>query len=303
MATTQGNRLSRRAVLKNVLRLIPAIVIIAATLNTLSCGTPGLLDPVNSNSTTPTATPTAGTGSLAFVTNYNDGKVSSFTRNTTTGVLKHTGQVTAGAKKGPRGVVASPNGEFLYVANIGDDNIYEFSVNSKNGTLTALSPASVSNGSGSGPDELAINSNGTLLWVTDAHSGKVTSYTINTSSGQITASGTIGGFNTPFGIALHPSLAVLYVSDTVTGYIWPMTYNTTTGVLTQNFTPEHSADSNANTPAGIAIDSGGDALFIADQSIGEASSFSIDTSTGALTPEYTFQNSSVDDVPVGVGMR
>ena len=51
------------------------------------------------------------------MTNFNDGMVSSFTRNTTTGVLKLRGQVKAGAKQGPRGLVASPsNGSFLYVA-------------------------------------------------------------------------------------------------------------------------------------------------------------------------------------------
>ncbi len=114
MATEQGSRLSfcGRTTLGNIVRLIPALVIIAATLNTLSCGSSGLLSPAGSGS--PTAIPTTGTGALAFVTNYNDGKVSSFTRNITTGALKHTGQVTAGkkGKSGPRGVVASPNGSF-----------------------------------------------------------------------------------------------------------------------------------------------------------------------------------------------
>src|SRR5579863_4984304 len=159
----QRNRLcsSRRIALRNVIRLIPAVVILAATLNTVSCKNGnGLLQQSNGHGggKTPTATPTAGTGALAFVTNFNDAKVSSFTRNTSTGVLKHTGQVTAGAKSGPRGVIASPSGSFLYVANIKDNNIYEFSVNPNNGTLTPLSPAFVSNGNNSGPDELAINS-------------------------------------------------------------------------------------------------------------------------------------------------
>lgn len=301
MATEQriGFSLSRRTALGNALRLIPALVIMVAMLVTYSCDSPGLLDPI-SDSGSPTATPTSGSGTLAFVTNFNDAKVSSFTRNTTTGALKHTGQVVAGKKSGPRGLVATPNGQFLYVANINDNNIYEFSINANNGTLTALTPASVSNGSGTGPDELAINSTGTLLWVTNAHNGTVGSYTINASTGQLTSVGTIGGFNTPFGITLHPSLNVLYVSDTVTGLIWPMTYNTTTGALTQNFTPEHSSDPNANTPAAIAVDSGGDALFIADQALGEVSSFAIDT--GAITPEFTFANSTTGDAPIGVAL-
>ena len=184
---TEQRRLSssRRNALKNVIRLIPAVVIMAMMLSAVSCNNNnGLLPQDNggSGSNCPTGTPTAGTGALAFVTNFNDAMVSSFTRNILTGVLKLTkGQVTAGAKNGPRGVIAAPSGSFLYVANIKDDNIYEFSVNQTNGTLTPLSPAFVSNGNGTGPDELAINSGGTLLWVTGSK-GTVTAYTVNTST-------------------------------------------------------------------------------------------------------------------------
>jgi 6-phosphogluconolactonase (cycloisomerase 2 family) len=293
----------RRIAFKNIVRLIPALVIIAATLNTVSCNSSGLLTPVSSNSTTPTSTPTAGTGALAFVTNFNDGKVSSFTRNTTTGVLKRTGQFTAGAKHGPRGVIAAPSGSFLYVANIKDDNIYEYSINQTNGTLTPLSPPSVSNGSNSGPDELAMNSSGTLLWVTSPNDASVKSYSVNTSTGQITKNSSIGGFNTPFGIAVLPSSTVfeLYVSDTATGLIQPMSYNTSTGALAKNFPAMHSADPLANSPAAIAIDTAGAALFTPDQGNGEVSPFSIDAS-GALTPMLAASNISNTTAPVGIGV-
>jgi 6-phosphogluconolactonase (cycloisomerase 2 family) len=302
MAAQQGigPASSRRAAFKNLVRLIPAVVILAATLNTVSCKNNNGLISQGGGSNSPTATPTSGTGALAFVTNFNDGKVSSFTRNTSTGVLTHTGQVTAGAKSGPRGVIASPSGSFLYVANIKDDNIYEFSINQTNGTLTRLSPASVSNGNATKPDELAINSAGTLLWVTGA-AGTVTSYTVNTSTGQLTRKSSIGGFNTPFGITLHPTLSVLYVSDTVTGLIQPMTFNPTTGALSKNFTAMNSADAMASSPAAIAIDAAGASLFIADQKIGEVSTFSID-GTGAIAQGPTFSPNSVSDIPVGVGI-
>jgi 6-phosphogluconolactonase (cycloisomerase 2 family) len=305
MAAQQGIRLgsSRSTALRNIIRLIPAVVVIAATLNTVSCtGNHTLFPQVNGGgggSKTPTSTATVGTGALAFVTNFNDAKVSSFTRIPATGVLTLTkGQVTAGAKHGPRGVIASPNGNFLYVANIKDDKIYEFSVNQTTGALTPT--ASVSNGNASGPDQLAINSAGTLLWVTGAHNGTVTAYTVS-SSGKLTKKSSIGGFNTPFGITLHPTLAELYVSDTSTGLIQPMSYNTTTGALAKNFTAVGSSDVAANTPAAIAIDAAGVSLFIADQKLGEVSTFTIN-SDGSLTQGSTFPNSSTGNVPVGVGI-
>jgi DNA-binding beta-propeller fold protein YncE len=304
MATEEGIRRSaqsrRSATFKNLVRIIPAIVIIAATLNTLSCGDSGLLSRVNGNGSA-TATSTAGAATLAFVTQYADGKVSWLTRNTTTGALTAKGQTSAGKKNGPRGLVAAPGANFLYVANINDNNIYEYSVNSTNGALTPLSPASVSNGNGTQPDELAINPNGTLLWAT-GRAGTVTAYTINTGTGQLTSTGPIGGFNTPFGIAVHPTLPVIYVSDLGTGLIWPMTYNTSTGALTKNLTAVGSADPNAVKPAAIAIDSGGDALFTPDEGNGEVSSFVINTSTGALTPIQAAANSSVSDAPLGIGI-
>src|SRR5208282_775538 len=204
----------RRTALKNIVRLIPAVVIIAATLNTLSCGSSGLLTyATSSSSTSPTATPTSTAGTLAFVTNYNDGKVSSFTRNITTGALKHTGQVTAGVKKGPRGVVASPNGSFLYVANIADDNIYEYSIASTKGIPTALPTPSISNGAGSGPDQIAVNPAGTFLFVTGFANGTITTYAIDATTGQLTQQSKVIGLVNPFGIAADSTGSFVYVAD------------------------------------------------------------------------------------------
>jgi DNA-binding beta-propeller fold protein YncE len=309
MAAQQGNRVgsSRGTALRNIIRLIPAVVILAVTLNTVSCNSNhGLFPEVHGGgggSHTPTSTPTAGTGSLAFVTNFNDGMVSSFTRNTASGALTLTNpQVKAGANQGPRGVVASPNGNFLYVANIKDDNIYEFSVNQTTGALTKLPKPSISNGNATSPDELAINPAGTLLWVT-GQAGTVTAYTINGSTGQLTRKSSIGGFRTPFGIAVHPTLPVIYVSDLGTGVIQPMSYNTKTGALAKNFLAVGSSDPLAVLPALITIDALGDALFVPDEGNGEVSPFAINTSTGALTQGTAQPNISVTTAPRGIGIE
>ena len=205
--------------------------------------------------------------------------------------LTHTGQVTAGAKAGPRGVVASANGSFVYVANINDDNIYEFSINQTNGTLTPLATPSVSNGNATEPDELAMNGAGTLLWVT-GRAGTVTAYTVDTTTGKLTKKSSIDGFNTPFGIAVHPTLAVIYVSDLKTGLIQPMSYNTKNGLLSKNFPAVASSDPNAKIPAALTIDPAGAALSAPDKGNGEVPSFAIDGS-GALTPIQAATNGKV----------
>jgi len=299
MATEQSNRLSPsgRYALKNIIRLIPAVVIVAALLSTVSCGN-GLLDPVNSGSATPTSTSTAGTGALAFVTNFNDGIVSSFTRNTTTGVLKRRGQVTAGAKSGPRGVIAAPSGSFLYVANIKDDNIYQFSINPTNGVLTPLSPAFVSNGSGSGPDEIAINTAGTFLWVTGANKGTVTTYAINSSTGQLTQNSTkVTGFSSPLGIAVDSGGSIVYVADHGSGQVFSFSIGAN-GALSP-IGSVFDLGSPGGTPGFIAIDPAGTFIYVTDLDAGVLSV--IQTTSGALVFVTTMPLTTTGNIPFGIG--
>src|SRR5260370_39317473 len=183
----KGSRLLSRTMLKPFVRLIPAVAVLAFTMDLAASNTPGLLRwGASDSAASPTSTSTPGNGSLAFVSNLATGTVASFTRNTTTGVLKRTAITTAGAKSGPKGLAISSGAGFLYVANKADDNIYEYAVNQSNGVLTPLSTASVSNGSKSGPDEIAINPAGKVLFVTGFPNGTVTSYAINRRNGQLT---------------------------------------------------------------------------------------------------------------------
>jgi len=302
MATEQDIRLStrsapaRRAALKNIVRLIPAVVLIAATLNTLSCGDRGLLGANDLGSAT--AAPTTGTGALAFVTNYKDGKVSSFTRNTTTGVLKYTGQVTAGTKAGPKGVVAAPSGSFLYVANSADDNIYEFSINSTDGTLTPLSPAFISNGNGSGPDELAINSAGTFLWVTGASKGTVTTYAVDSSTGQLTQNSKVAGLTTPFGIAVDPTDSFVYVADTGAGLVYSYSIGAN-GALSQIGLPVLDLNGPGGTPGFIATDPAGTFIYVTDSKAGVVAVLGV--SAGALSFGSVVPSTTTDNQPLGIG--
>ena len=276
MAAQQGIKTYSpgRIALWNVFLLIPAVVIMAVTLNTVSCSNNGLLHQVHggSGSQTPTATPTTGTGALAFVTNFTDAKVSSFTRNLTTGVLKLKSQVTAGAKKGPKGVVAAPSGSFLYVANNADNKIYQFSINPTDGTLTPLSPASVSNGSGSGPDEIAINTAGTFLWVTGAGNGlagngTVTTYAINSSTGQLMKKSQVTGFTSPFGIAVDSTRSFVYLADRVAGLVYWYSIGTG-GALSPVGSPIPDLGVSNGNPSFIAIDPAGTFIYVTDLTAG-----------------------------------
>jgi 6-phosphogluconolactonase (cycloisomerase 2 family) len=294
-----GRFSSGRRAFRNVVLLVPALVLIATMLNTSSCSNNGLLPQSGSGSQSPTATPTSGTGALAFVTNFNDGKVSSFTRNLTTGVLKRTGQVTAGAKKGPMGLVGAPSGSFLYVANNSDGNIYQFSINATTGVLTPLSPAFVSNGSGSGPDEIAINSAGSFLWVTGGTKGTVTPYSINTSTGQLTQITTkVTGLTSPIGITVDPTSAFVYVADTGSGLVYAYSINTD-GTLTQIGSPVSDLGGSGGSPAFIAVDPGGGFIYVTDLNAGVLAV--LKTVSGALSFFSTVPTATTSNKPIGIG--
>src|SRR5260370_35292511 len=99
----QGSRLLSRTMLKTFVRLIPAVVMLAVTIDLVACNTPGLLSwGASDAAASPTSTATPGKGSLAFVRNLATGPVASCTRHTPTGVRTRTAVRVAGARSGAK---------------------------------------------------------------------------------------------------------------------------------------------------------------------------------------------------------
>ena len=286
--------------LKTIVRLIPAVVMLAFTIDLVACNTPGLLSwGASDSAASPTSTSTPGNGALAFVSNLATGTVASFTRNTTTGVLKRTAITAAGAKSGPKGLAISSGAGFLYVANKADDNIYEYAVNQSNGVLTPLSTASVSNGSKSGPDEIAINPAGTFLFVTGFRNGTVTSYAINSSTGQLTqVSKNVSGLTNPLGITVNSTGAFAFVADRGAGLVYSFGINATTGVLSAIGSPVFDLNSAGGTPGFIALDPGGKFIYVTDLNAGLISVLGV--SAGALSFGQLVPSNSSARMPVGI---
>ena len=300
----RGTRLFSRTILKILIRMVPVVVAIAGTIYTISCGGPGfgMGEPGSGGAASASATPTPGTGALAFVSNFAAGNVASFTRNTTTGVLKRTATTAAGKKSGPRGLAASPGAAagFLYVANRADDNIYEYAVNQSSGALTPLSPASISNGNKSGPDELAINPAGTFLFATGFNKGTVTTYSINTSTGQLTmVNGKVTGLTNPVGIAVDTTGSFVFVADQGAGLVYSYAINGTTGVLTR-IGSVFDLNGVGGSPQFIALDPGGNFIYVTDLNAGLIAVLKVNAgalSFGQLVPAGTTPN-----MPIGIAV-
>lgn len=115
-----------------------------------------------------------------------------------------TSTINVGAE--PRGLVASPDGSRLYVANAGSDNVSIIDTNPASGTYnTVIATIPV----GDYPIGVAISPDGASLYVGNAYDDSVS--VIDTTTRLTTASIRVGDY--PMGVALSPSGDLLYVTN------------------------------------------------------------------------------------------
>ena len=286
---------------KIILRFFPLLTVLAsfvALLTGNSCGK-GFFPEVSSfASVTVTATPVAN--AFLYATNFNDGTVSAFQRNTNTGALTFIAKQSAGAVSGPMGIaVPSPQNDFAFVANAADGNVYEFEIvqsGSTPGNLAAVGNTTA----GTTPQMVAIDSTGDFVYVTNAGSKTVSEYLINSQVQDVlTANGTISGFTgKPFGIIAHPSASFVYVSDSTAGVIYTFSIGSD-GTLTPIGSGVLSLGATSGQPGlmAIAVDSGQSYLLVNDLSFGVVSVFLIGSNG---VPVFSNSFGTAQSTPMGI---
>ena len=284
--------MSKLSAALKVFAFFPPLLVLIGTIGVIACGKS--IYPTVTATNTSSSTATASPATMAFVSNFNSGTISEFKRNTTTGKLTRVGVVTAGQKKGPKGLAITPSNGFLYAANFGDGKVYEYSVGS-NAVLTSL--GNVSDGSGSGPSWIAINPvSATVLYVTNFSNGTMSSWTIG-STGTLTALQTITGFSGPFGLLINSAGSILYVADNSAGLIYTFTINSD-GTLTSNGSVL-SLGTAPGAPGLLAIN--GTNLYVDDINNGVVTQFS--TSTGIPVFGANFPSTFQSNIqPVGIAI-
>ena len=271
--------------------VIGAMIVLLTTGGGCGRGLFPVVTPTSSVSATPVA------NAFLYATDFNDGMISAFKRNSNTGSLSFIAKQSAGADKGPVGVAVTPQNNFVYVANASDGDVYEYSIDQTGtlGNLTSVGKIA----SGVIPQLVAIDSSGKFVYVTNAGSQTVAEYSIN-SDGTLSLVDTLTGFTgKPFGIVTHPSAALAYVADNTAGVIYAFSIGSN-GALTEIGTP---INSNGGTPGqpgemAIAIDSTVQYLFVDDVSLGVVSVFVIQ-SDGSLLYSSSFGTGG--SRPIGIG--
>jgi 6-phosphogluconolactonase len=215
-----------------------------------------------------------------------------------------TGAITMGAETpptentSPKGLALLPSKKFLYAINSRADTISIFNVAS-DGTLTLSGTPGPAGGSG--PTAAVIDPSGKYLLVTISNPidvfGYVSVFSIDAGSGALTpvAGSPFPANADPTEILITPSGKFVYVSNPAIGAITAFTFSSSDGTLTQlPSSPISSLSGGGGSASGLAVDGSEQFLYVTNPTasnpppnaatIGNISAFTIDSSTGALTP-------------------
>jgi 6-phosphogluconolactonase (cycloisomerase 2 family) len=174
---------------------------------------------------------------------------------------------------------------YLYVTAQANTTISAYTVTQSTGALTTVGSALAT---GSLPSAMAVTPTGSALFVANSGSSNISTYTIN-SDGSLTAvSGTTATGTTPAGLAVDSGGKFLFVANQGSSSISVFSINGTTLAAAPGspFTtiPVGLSYPNGTLPAAVAVSASGKFLYVANQLANFVSAFSINSTSGALTP-------------------
>ena len=230
------------------------------------------------------------TGSHLYVANYNDNTISAYSLNGPTGALTplaNSPYTITGTNPQPSQIATA--GNYLYVADFGAQSIDVFAINADTGELTegvTGSPFATN----AVPVSLAVDPSGSVLYTANAiqnGSTSISAFTLDASTGVPTpVAGNplaipVAGF-----ISVDPQGKFLFVPEVnfTTGSFGVAVYpfDTTTGLL--GAAVAGSPFATGTNPYSVSVDPTDHFVYVANDQSANVSEFTLDSSTGALTP-------------------
>jgi 6-phosphogluconolactonase len=206
-----------------------------------------------------------------------------FSLNSTTGALAAISGSPVSLGALPFGIAMDSAGKFLYAPEEVSAGVGAFTVNSSTGVLAAVTGSPFA--TGNGPARAVVDPSGKFLYVSDSldANGGISAYTINSTSGALTAiAGSpfatlpLGG---PAGVTVSPNGKFLYVCEFSLDEVLVLPINANGSLGSAVGFPSLVG----NHPVGIAVNSAGTFLYVANSLDATISVFSINSGTGALT--------------------
>ncbi len=238
--------------------------------------------------TTPASVTVDPSGKFAYAANANSDDVSAYSIDAASGALTAISGSPFSAGSLPVSVAVDSSARFAYVANSVSNSISGFTINSASGVLTTTGvPQTFGT---TGPFSLAIVPTGRFVYAADPLVGTISAYRIcfvvsimpclNLSPGALSPiSGSPFSVSTsPGSIAVDPSGNFAYEADRG-GRVWVLTINAASGSLAIS-----SSAPAGTTPFAVTVDPTDRFVYVANRDSNNVSAFTINFSTGALTP-------------------
>jgi 6-phosphogluconolactonase len=236
------------------------------------------------------------TGKTLFVANYGSGSVASFAINADgsigakTGFDQHTGSgPNRDRQEGPHAheAVLSPDNRFLFVPNLGTDQIKIYKVDAAKGTFTPNDPAFASVKAGLGPRHIVFGRGGKFAYLVCEMGSSVVVFSYDPAKGSLTPLQTIStlppdftGVDNSSEIGIGRSGRFLYASNRGDDSIAVFAIDPQKGTLTK----VQIVPTQGKVPRNFAIDPTGKYLVVGNQLSDQMVVFAIDQKDGQLKP-------------------
>jgi 6-phosphogluconolactonase (cycloisomerase 2 family) len=206
------------------------------------------------------------------------GSISGYSVDTSSGTLTVLSGFPMNIGGNPDFVTHDPSSHFLAVSDIAQALIHVYGINATTGALTEIAPSPYS--VEQEPNAMAFDPTGKFLYIVSQKMNSVTAFTLN-SSGVLSP---IAGSPFPTGGTLalgetalvDPSGKFFYMADIYNVYSFQI--NASSGALTLV-----STVAGPNIAGGMALDPSGSLLYVVGSGSNSILSYSINSSTGALT--------------------
>jgi 6-phosphogluconolactonase len=234
------------------------------------------------------------TGKMLFVANYGSGNVASFaikpdgSIGERTGFYQHTGSsVDPARQKGPHAhaVVLSPDNRFLFVPDLGMDQVKIYRVDAAKGTFTPNDPAYATVKAGLGPRHFTFGHGAKFAYALCEMGSSVAVFSYDSVKGSLTPVQTISnlpdgfaGIDNSAEIEMDRSGRFLYASNRGNDSITVFAVEPAKGTLTK----VQVVPTQGNIPRNFTLDPTGKYLIAANQKSNNVVVFSVDPKDGKL---------------------
>lgn len=253
------------------------------------------------------------TGRFAYVLSQD--KIYSFNYNSTTGLLTANDNFSAYGNDSVA-IVASKDGNYLYVADQTQSKIKAFAINKVNGALSFIE--SVATGTSPSYGSLRFDNSGKYLYSSSMGSNTISVFAYNSSNGSLSLLHTVIGGSYPSVITFTPDNKFAYITNSLgvtppnvaisaRVYMYKVESN---GNLTA-LSPESSIQSLSNNPYDLVVDPSGKYLYVTNTGVISAgpqnaehnvSIFDINQVTGQLSYNAAQSLVNVESAPTSIVM-